>query len=72
MRDSQNDQFKNDFFSVQRNFEGNLYSTYVVKVFLAGITILGRRDLSIKIIPEIPLKLERPLADVPKANELTK
>ena len=28
---------KQCFFSVQLNFEGNLYSTYVVKLFLVGI-----------------------------------
>ena len=40
-RNSQNGQLEMNFFSVQRNFEGDLYSTYVVKVSLEGITILG-------------------------------
>ena len=59
-----------NFFLVKPNFEGNLYSTYVVKVFLAGITILSRRDWTIKKMPEIPLKVQRPLTDVPQAYEL--
>ena len=28
----------------ERNFEGNLFSSYVVNVLLPGITILGRKD----------------------------
>ena len=60
------------FCLTQRNFEGNLYSTYVVKVFLAGITIFGRRDWTIKLMPEMPLKVQRPLRDVPQAYELKK
>ena len=35
---------RNDFFSIELIFVGNLYSTNVVKVFFAGITILCRRD----------------------------
>ena len=58
------------FFLVKPNFEGNLYSTNVVKVFLAGIKILGRIDWSIKRLPEMPLKVQRPLTDVPQAYEL--
>ena len=58
------------FFLVQRNFEGNLYSTYLVKVFLAGISILGERDWTIKHMPEVSLKVQRPLTDVPQAYEL--
>ena len=56
------------FLLVKPNFEGNLYSTKVVKVFLAGIKILGRRDWSIKILPEMTLKV---LTDVPQAYELS-
>ena len=59
-------------FSVQRNFEGNLYSTYVVKVFLEGITILGRRDWTITKVRETPLKVKCPLTDTPQAYELTR
>ena len=59
-----------NFFSAKRIFEGNLSSTYVVKVFLAGITILGRRDWTIKPMPEMLLKVQRPLTDVPQAYEL--
>ena len=59
-----------NFFSVKRTFEGNLFSTYVVEVFLAGITILGRRDWIIKHLPEMHLKVQRPLTDVPQAYEL--
>ena len=33
----------NDFFSVQLNFEENQYSKYNLKVFIADVTILGRR-----------------------------
>ena len=58
------------FCLTQRNFEGNRYSTYVVKVFLAGISILGRRDWTIKHMPEMPLKVQRPLTDAPQAYEL--
>ena len=58
------------FFLVKRNFEGNLYSTYAVKVFLAGISILGRRAWAIKHMSEMPLKVQRPLTDVPQAYEL--
>ena len=60
----------NDFFSFQRNFEVTLYTTYVVKVFLAGRTILGRIDWTIRKLPKMLLKVERPLADAPKAYEL--
>ena len=60
------------FFLVQQNFGGNLYSTYVLKVFLAGISRLGRRNRPIKHMPEMPLKVQRPLTDVPQAYELSK
>ena len=59
------------FFLVKPNFEGNLYSTNAVKVFLAGIKNLGPRDWSIKRLPKLPLKVQRPLTDVPQAYELT-
>ena len=59
-----------NFFSVQRNFEANLYSTYVVKVSLEGITILGQRDWTIKKVRETALKVKCPLTDIPKAYEL--
>ena len=58
------------FFSVKRTFEGNLSSKYVVKVFLAGITILGRRDWTIKPMSEMPLRVQPPLTGVPQAYEL--
>ena len=35
------------FFSVHIIFQGNLFSTYAVKVFLVGKTIMGRRDWTI-------------------------
>ena len=60
-----------NFFSVQRNFEANLYSTYVVKVSLEGIIILGRRDWTITKVGETPLKVKCPLTDTPQAYELT-
>ena len=67
-RNSQNGQWKMNFFSVQRNFEANLYSTYVVQV---GITFLGRRDLTIKKLPGMPLKIKWRLGTIPKAYELS-
>ena len=48
-----------------------MYSTYVVQVFLVGITFLGRRDLTIKKLPGMPLKIKWRLGTIPKAYELT-
>ena len=61
---------KNNFFSVQLNFKQNLYSTYDVKVFLAGINILGRRDWTMKKVREMPLKVKRRRSAIPQAYEL--
>ena len=51
-------------FLVERNFEYNLYSTYVIKVFLAGINILNRRDWTIKKLAEISLKVQHSLTGI--------
>ena len=58
------------FFSAQVNFEGNLYSTYFVKVLTVGITISGRRDRAIWKIPKTTLELEWRLGTIPQADEL--
>ena len=57
----------NFFFSVQLNFKQNLYSTYDVKVFLAGINILDRRDWTMKKSEKCPWKsnvVDRPSPSV--------
>ena len=47
-RKSQNSQLEMNFSSIQLNFEGDIYSTYGVIVFLVGTTISGPRDRTIK------------------------
>ena len=69
-RNSQNGQWKMNFFSAQVNFDDNLWSTYVSKVFFVGITILGRRDWAVKKLLKKHLKFKRPLGAVPQAYEL--
>ena len=58
------------FFSVQLSFEGNLYRTYVVKVFLVGITILSRTGRASQKVPKTTLEFEWRLGAVPEAYEL--
>ena len=69
-RNSRNGQWEMNFFSVQLKFEGNLYSTYAVKVFLVGKTFLTRRDWKIEKLPRMSLAVKRRLSDDPKAYEL--
>ena len=41
-----------------------------MKVFLAGINILGRRDWKMKEVREMPLKVKRRRSAIPQAYEL--
>ena len=70
-RKSQNGQWKMIFFSIKLNLKSNLYSKYVIKVVLAGITYLGRSDLAIKELPGMSFKVKWRLSAVPKAFELS-
>ena len=58
------------FFTVELNFEGDLYSTYVVKVYFVGIKILGQRDRAMKKMSKTTLKVKWRLGAVPQAYEL--
>ena len=42
-----------------------------MKVFLAGINILGRRDWTMKKVREMPLKVKRRRSAIPQAYELS-
>ena len=41
-----------------------------MKVFLAGINILGQRDWTMKKVREMPLKVKRRRSAIPQAYEL--
>ena len=62
---------RNGFFSLQLYFGSNLYSTYVVKIFLVGISILGRRGRAIRKIRKKTLKVKWRLGAIPQAYEFT-
>ena len=53
------------FFSVQKFLKGNLKASFVVKVFLMGITILDRRILFVKFWLWRALKVESRPSDLP-------
>ena len=53
------------FFSVQKFLKGNLKGSFVVKVFLMGITILDRRILFVKFWLWRALKVESRPSDLP-------
>ena len=53
------------FFSVQKFLKGNLKASFVVKVFLMGITILDRRILFVKFWFWRALKVESRPSDLP-------
>ena len=56
---------RNIFFSVQKFLKGNMKGSKVVKVFLVGITILGRGILFVKFAYWRALKVESRSSDLP-------
>ena len=60
------------FFSVQKFLKGNLKGSFVVKVFLMGITILDRRILFVKFWLWRALKVESRPSDLPPRYVLTR
>ena len=60
------------FFSVQKFLKGNLKASFVVKVFLMGITILDRRILFVKFWLWRALKVESRPSDLPPRYVLNK
>ena len=59
-RKLQNSQWEINFSQSKKKFYGNLYSTYVVKVFLVGITNFVRRDWSTAIMRKMNLTIKIP------------
>ena len=61
---------KKEFFLSPTKFCGESV-TNSVEVFIAGITILGRIDRTIKKVPQMPLKVKSRRNAIPQAYELT-